>query len=73
MESFIPTDSGGRVWIHYGPPDEALHDKSRYYISAVDIIKGRINKDRLQGKLGIMGTSATGFKANLSGRKNARS
>ena len=58
----IPTDSGGRVWIHYGPPDEALQDKSRYYISAVDIIKGRINKDRLQGKLGIMGTSATGLK-----------
>ena len=30
--------------------------------SASDILKGRIGKDRLQGKLGILGTSATGLK-----------
>ena len=58
----IPTDASGRVWIHYGSPDEGKGDNSRYYVSAVDIIKGRVGKDRLQGKLGIMGTSATGLK-----------
>ena len=58
----IPTDANGRVWIHYGEPDEIKMDKSRYYVSAVDIIKSRVGKERLQGKLGIMGTSATGLK-----------
>lgn len=58
----IPTDANGRVWIHYGEPDEIKLSNSRYYVSAVDIIKGRVGKDRLQGKLGIMGTSATGLK-----------
>ncbi len=58
----IPTDANGRVWIHYGDPDEGKYEQSRYYVSAVDIIRGRIGKDRLQGKLGIMGTSATGLK-----------
>ena len=58
----IPTDANGRVWIHYGEPDEGKFEDSRYYVSAVDIIKGRVGKERLQGKLGIIGTSATGLK-----------
>ena len=58
----IPTDSEGRVWIHYGPSDSIKAKKSRYYVSASDIIKGRVGKERLSGKLGILGTSATGLK-----------
>ncbi len=58
----IPTDANGRVWIHYGEPDEIKMENSRYYVSAVDIIKGRVGEERLKGKLGIMGTSATGLK-----------
>ena len=58
----IPTDSEGRVWIHYGPSDSINIENSRYYVSASDIISGRIGKERLQGKLGILGTSATGLK-----------
>ncbi len=60
----IPTDENGRVWIYYGDSDagKVKEGKSRYYVSAVDIIKGRVGKDRLQGKLGILGTSATGLK-----------
>ncbi len=58
----IPTDENGRVWIHYGESDSVKGNESRYYVSAVDIIKGRVGKDRLQGKLGILGTSATGLK-----------
>ena len=52
------------MWIYYGDSDagKVKEGKSRYYVSAVDIIKGRIGKDRLQGKLGILGTSATGLK-----------
>ena len=58
----IPTDSEGRVWVHYGPSDSVDFEKSRYYVSASDIIKGRVGKERLSGKLGILGTSATGLK-----------
>ena len=60
----IPTDENGRVWIYYGDSDagKVKEGISRYYVSAVDIIKGRVGKDRLQGKLGILGTSATGLK-----------
>ncbi len=60
----IPTDENGRVWIYYGKSDSinVKQNNSRYYVSAVDIIKGRVGKDRLQGKLGILGTSATGLK-----------
>ncbi len=58
----IPTDENGRVWIYYGESDSAKKEKSRYYVSAVDIINGKVGKDRLSGKLGILGTSATGLK-----------
>ncbi len=58
----IPTDENGRVWIYYGESDSIKGENSRYYVSASDIISGRIGKDRLQGKLGILGTSATGLK-----------
>ena len=60
----IPTDENGRVWIYYGEPGscKVVENKSRYYVSAVDIIKSRVEKDRLKGKLGILGTSATGLK-----------
>ncbi len=58
----IPTDENGRVWIYYGESDSVKGNESRYYVSAADIIAGRIGKDRLKGKLGILGTSATGLK-----------
>ena len=58
----IPTDENGRVWIYYGESDSVKGESSRYYVSASDIIKGRVGKERLQGKLGILGTSATGLK-----------
>ena len=58
----IPTDENGRVWIYYGKSDTLSLNDRRYYVSAADIIKGRVGKERLQGKLGILGTSATGLK-----------
>jgi adenylate cyclase len=58
----IPTDENGRVWIYYGESDSSKKEKSRYYVSAVDIINGNVGKERLSGKLGILGTSATGLK-----------
>ena len=39
----IPTDENGRVWIYYGESDSIKGENSRYYVSASDIIKGRIH------------------------------
>jgi adenylate cyclase len=52
----IPTDRNGRIWVHYGP-----HDRQRY-VSAGDLISGKINHDRLAGKLVLVGTSAVGLQ-----------
>ena len=59
----IPTDENGRVWIYYGESDSIKKESlRRYYVSLVDIINGKVGKERLSGKLGILGTSATGLK-----------
>ena len=58
----IPTDAEGRVWVHYGVSDKQNPKKMRYYVSASDIIQGKVSSERLKGKLGILGTSAIGLK-----------
>ena len=58
----IPTDENGRVWIYYGESDSIKGENSRYYVSASDIIKGRVGKERLQGKLGILGNLSNWIK-----------
>ena len=60
MEIAIPIENG-RVWIYYGESDSIKGENSRCYVSASDIIR-KSDKERLQGKLGILGTSATGLK-----------
>ncbi|MEP3246919.1 MAG: adenylate/guanylate cyclase domain-containing protein [Sneathiella sp.] len=54
--TLVPTDKNGRIWIQYSPysPEQ--------YISASDIIFGKVGPDRLRGKLLLVGTSATGLK-----------
>jgi adenylate cyclase len=51
----VPTDSNGQVWVHFNK-----HDPARY-VSAKDILQGRVSADRLQGKLVLVGTSAIGL------------
>src|SRR3712207_7294314 len=51
----IPTDRNGQLWVHFGP-----HDTSRY-LSAKDVLEGRVAADRVGGKLVLIGTSATGL------------
>ena len=52
----VPTDATGRVWVHYTQPDP------RRYVSAADVIAGRIAPERLRGRLTILGTSASGLR-----------
>ena len=51
----IPTDRNGQLWIHFAP-----HDKARY-ISAVDVLEGRVPPDRVAQRLVLIGTSAVGL------------
>jgi adenylate cyclase len=51
----IPTDQRGRIWVR-----ASRHDPKRY-VSARDVLAGTVGKDRLEGRLVIIGTSAVGL------------
>ena len=51
----IPTDGEGQIWIHYAPPDPDL------YVSAGDVLAGRIDSGRIANHIVIVGTSAAGL------------
>jgi adenylate cyclase len=51
----IPTDRNGQVWVHFAP-----HDATRY-VSAADILAGRVPLERIANKLVLVGTSAVGL------------
>ena len=51
----IATDRDGQVWLHYG-----RHDPGRF-VSAADVINGRVARDRIEGKIILVGTSAVGL------------
>jgi adenylate cyclase len=51
----IPTDNSGRLWVHY-----AHHDPS-IYVSAVDVLDGKVPPEKIDHKLVLIGTSATGL------------
>src|SRR5215468_5453926 len=51
----IPTDANGQLWVHY-----ARHDPT-IYVSAVDVLDGRVPQDRVAGKLVLIGTSSIGL------------
>jgi adenylate cyclase len=51
----IPTDSKGRVWIHFSP-----FNLGRYF-SAVDLLQGTVPASGLAGKMVLIGTSAAGL------------
>ncbi|MEL7299186.1 MAG: adenylate/guanylate cyclase domain-containing protein [Pseudomonadota bacterium] len=52
----IETGPDGTVWPHFTP-----HVPARY-ISAADLIKGRMDAGRLQGQIAFVGTSAIGLE-----------
>jgi len=51
----IPTDRNGQLWIYFAP-----FDASRY-VSAKDVLEGRVPKSRLEHRLVLIGTSAVGL------------
>ncbi|MBP5856701.1 adenylate/guanylate cyclase domain-containing protein [Marivibrio halodurans] len=59
----IPVDGRGRLWVYYAEPDNfnTPNNSGRLYISAADILDGTVPKERLQGTLALVGTSAVGL------------
>lgn len=65
----VPTQPNGEIWLHFGP---ALEDR---YVSAADVLAGRVPADRVEGKLvlvgltgfGLMDTRTTPLKEHVPG------
>jgi len=51
----IPTDGNGNLWVHF-----SHHDRSRF-VSAKDVLDGRVDPDRFRSRLVLIGTSAVGL------------
>lgn len=74
-DTFVPTDTFGRIPINYYG-----REKSLPYVSAADVLSGRTSRERFRDKIVFLGTSAiatydlknTPFSANMPGvEKNA--
>ncbi len=52
----IPTDRRGRLWVRFAHHDPSL------YISALDILSGKLDPERVRGKFILVGTSALGLR-----------
>src|SRR6266478_5102571 len=51
----VPTDRNGQLWVHF-----ARHDPS-IYVSAADVLEGRVAPETIARKLVLIGTSAVGL------------
>jgi len=51
----VPTDESGKIFVHFSKGDQAR------YVSAMDVLQGKLPTDRLRGKLVLIGTSAIGL------------
>ena len=51
----IPTDKNGQLWVHFARQDPSI------YVSAADVIDGKVPVDKVKGKLILVGTSAVGL------------
>jgi adenylate cyclase len=48
----IPTNRNGQLWVHFAHYDPSL------YVSAVDVLDGKVAPEMIKGKLVLVGTSA---------------
>lgn len=53
--SLVKTDDQGRIWVYYRPHTPEI------YVSAVDVLDGRVDPAKIAGHLILVGTSATGL------------
>ena len=51
----VETDRQGRMWPYFSKTDKSK------YVSAKDVLSGKVDPKKIQGKLALLGTSATGL------------
>ena len=51
----VPTDANGQLWVHYAHRDPSI------YVSAVDVLDGRVLPEKIARKLVLIGTSSVGL------------
>ncbi len=51
----VPTDRNGQIWVHFNG-----HNPARF-VSAKDVLQGKVPPDRIRGRLVLIGTSAVGL------------
>ena len=51
----IPTDANGQLWVHYAHGDPSI------YVSAIDVLENRVPREKIEGKLILIGTSSVGL------------
>src|SRR3954449_597666 len=52
----VPTDLHGQIWVHFAPNDPSI------YISAADVLEGKVDADSIAGRLVLIGTAAVGLQ-----------
>ena len=52
---FVPTNSDGSIWVHFG-----LHDEDRF-VSAVDVLRGEVDPELMRGKIALIGATGLGL------------
>src|SRR6201747_1215934 len=51
----VPTDRNGQLWVHFAHYDPSI------YVSAVDVLEGKVDPDVIAGRRVLVGTSAAGL------------
>src|SRR5262245_43821131 len=51
----LPTDNNGKLWVHFSKPEQDI------YVSAKDVLEGKVAPERIAGKIVLIGTSAIGL------------
>jgi adenylate cyclase len=51
----LPTDSNGSLWVHFSRHEQEI------YVSAKDVLDGKVAPERIAGKIILIGTSAIGL------------
>lgn len=51
----VPTDRNGQLWIHFAQNDPSI------YVSAADVLEGKVAPEKIARKLVLIGTSAVGL------------
>lgn len=55
---FVPTDKNSQVWVYFTPHSQLANTM---YVSATDVVNGRIDPSRIKDKFVLVGTSASGL------------